>query len=265
MPATTYPYATEVVVGDGAAWIASISNGYLAGAIDRIDLRTQRKTLVFRSPRHGIYGIAYAAHRLWVLLSRPTQPQRFRVTRLDTRSRRVRSFSIGGHPGWIAAAGGGLWISGDSSLRFLNLNGRVNLVDWIRRPGVLAVSSDSVWVTNGNSVLRFDLRTHRRLATVTVGTWPNAITAAAGRVWVTVVPQSGAFSQLVRINARTSRITGRRVLSRDPKRLIEPTAVAADRKHVWLGISGIDISAYGQAIARFNAFSLAREKTLRLG
>jgi hypothetical protein len=264
MPTTTYPYATEVVVGDGAGWIASISNGYLAGAINRIDLHTRRKTLAFRSPRHGIYGIAYAAHGLWVLLSRPTQPQRFQIARLDSRSRRIRFFRISGHPGWIAAAPDGLWISGDGSLRFLNANGRVNLVARIRRPGVLAVSSDSVWVTSGDSVIRFDPRSHRRLATVTVGTWPNAITAAAGRVWVTVVPRSGAFSQLVRINARTSRVTGRRVLSRDPKRLVEPTAVSADREHVYLGISGVNISAYRQAIVRFNAVSLAREKTLAL-
>ncbi len=264
-PRATYPYATEVVTGDGAAWIASISNGYLAGAVDRIDLHTQRKTLAFRSPRQGIYGIAYAAHQLWVLLSRPTQPQRFQVARLDTRSRRIRFFRISGHPGWIAAAGGGLWISGDSSLRLLHVNGRMNLVAGIQRPGVLAVSSDSVWVASGGAVLRFDLQGHRLLAKVSVGAWPNAVAVGAGRVWVTVVPRSGAFSQLVRINARTSRISGRRVLSRDPKRVVEPTAVAADRRHVWLGISGIDVSAYSQAVVRFNAFSLAREKAVALG
>ena len=74
-----------------------------------------------------------------------------------------------------------------------------------------------------------------------------------------------SFALALRINARTGRITGQLVLKRPHTTLVEPTSIAADRTHVWLGISGIEISAYKQTILRPDAASLAREQVITIG
>jgi hypothetical protein len=190
---------------------------------------------------------------------------RFEVARVETRGG-IRYFTISGHPGLIAAGGGGLWISGANSLRFMDRNGTVSRIASVAGPGLVTTSGGTVWVSSRHSLLRFDEHSHRPLKKVDLGGPTTALTASAGRVWVTVNPANAAvgFSRLLRINARTDRITGRLVLARSHKKLVEPTSIAANRAQVWLGISGIEISAYKQTILRLNAISLARERVFTL-
>jgi hypothetical protein len=264
-PKTTYPNAEWFAVGGGATWIASVRvgrEGWTAGAVDRVDLKTGRSTVALRSPHRGIFGIAYAMHTLWILLARPTQPMRFEVARLDTRDGSLRYFTISGHPGLIAASPSGLWISGDNSLRLMHPNGGVSRIASVANAGLLTISGGSVWVTSRHSLMRFNERSHRPLTALDLGGPAGALTAATGRVWVTVNPANAAvgFSRLLRINSRTGRITGQRILSRTHKKLVEPTSIAANQNHVWLGISGTDISAHKQTILRLDAASLAQEQ-----
>ena len=234
--------------------------------IDRVDLKTKRTTVALRAPRGGVCRVAFAAHTLWVLLRRPVRPMRFEVAQINAGSGSIRYFRISGHPGLIAASAGGLWISGSNSLRFMDQHGSVSRIASLAGPRLRTTSAGSVWVSSRHSLLLCDAHSHRPLGRVDLGGPTTALTAAAGRVWVTVNPANAAvgFSRLLRINAHTGRISGRRVLSRSHKTLVEPTSIAANRTHVWLGISGIEISAYQQTILRLDAASLARERVFTL-
>ena len=47
-------FPTSVAVAGGAAWVASVENGYVWGTLSRIDERTGAVRVVWRKPRRSV-------------------------------------------------------------------------------------------------------------------------------------------------------------------------------------------------------------------
>src|SRR6266571_9244353 len=55
------PYPLSVTLAGGAAWVASVENGYVWGTLSRIDTRTGKVRVVWRTPDNSVQYLAAGA------------------------------------------------------------------------------------------------------------------------------------------------------------------------------------------------------------
>jgi hypothetical protein len=237
----------SVVVAGGAAWVASVANGFGSGAVTRIDAKTGRARVVLRR-NWSAQQVAVSPGSVWVLLgSRRTN----RVARfdLDGRLRSLTPVGVGG--GWLTADEQGAWVCcRDRTMLRLDPNGRLRSTFSLPAQNPIWAAAESIWSPGtGASVLtRFDVRTGHTLARIplvdtqdvaaagasvyalgsralirieaatnrvlarrAIPGIPHAVSATAGAVWVTWVSHGGT-AHLLRLDPRTLRIEVRLAL-----------------------------------------------------
>lgn len=228
-PRAFLPNSLQVAVGGGAVWIASVANGYVAGALTRVDLTSGRATTRLRLADGPIFDVAVGGGAAWALVG-PTRAAR--VARVDLKSGRQLGTVAGAvQPSWLAADDSGAWIVDARGLVHAFPSGRSERVARLRISGPPAIGLGSVWVFERSDLLRIDERTGRTIARVTLSGNPIAVAAGAGAAWVLTYQPPGR-SALLRVGAASNAVTARR---RVP---VSSTSVAVGAGAVWVGVSG---------------------------
>ena len=227
-PRTTYPYATQAVVGGGAVWVASLTNGYLSGAVDRFDPRTRRRTTPLRFPTRAVYAIAFGGGALWAWFGSPTAAHASLVVRIDALGHLRRLLRLHERPGWMAATRSGVWLLDETSLRFVDgTSNHVVRIASVRATGPPAAGLGSVWVLANRGIVRFDERTRRERARIRVAGTPILAAAGGGQLWA--VTMRSMRARLLRIDAARGTIVRSRALP------FIPTDMRLSDGRLWLG------------------------------
>jgi hypothetical protein len=196
-------YPLSVALAGGTAWVASVENGYVGGALSRIDLRTGRVRRVWHAADAAMSYVAADGDGVCVLIS-------------SARQTWIASFNLNGRlmvrvraPGAGRTAGdaSGCWVSGGRWLLHVDPSGRVHRV--VRAGlGDLATGDGAVWLREDRSVLRVDERNGsvRRLATggIRAGGFQHDIAVGDGALWLLDDGARGQ-SRLVRIDLPSGR------------------------------------------------------------
>lgn len=241
----TARYDLGVAVAGGAAFVASIANGFVDGEVTRIDLRTHATRVVWHRATASAQYVAAGAGGVYVLVGAKGGNT---VLRISAAGRITGRWPIV-DAGRIAADASGCWVAADHRLLHIRSNGRVvevlttaGLEDvatgggaaWLlargkltridERSGVvralrvagllpiganheLAVGAGHLWTARWTGVQRRNLQTGALERTVRVALMTDAVAIAGGAVW------AAASDELVRLDPRTLRITLRVPLS----------------------------------------------------
>lgn len=199
-------YPLSVAVAGGAAWVASVENGYVRGTLSRIDERTGRVQVVWRRQRSSVQYVAAGAGSVWALIG---SRKGSRIARFTLAGRLLRVWRIAA-AGRMAADRQGCWISTNRRLLHIDPAGRVHRV--LRAPlGDVATGAGAVWLPRSSSVLRLDERTGRvrTLATgpLRLGGFQHDLAVGDDALW-TLGYQSRTRSKLLRYDLHTGRRTG---------------------------------------------------------
>src|SRR5207237_3249568 len=62
------PYPLSVTLAGGAAWVASVENGYVWGTLTRIDLRTHHVRVLWRKQDSSVQYVAAGSGGVWALI-----------------------------------------------------------------------------------------------------------------------------------------------------------------------------------------------------
>jgi hypothetical protein len=223
------------VAGGGAVWIASISNGYLSGAVDRIDLATQRRTTPIRSPHLAVYAIAFGGGVLWAWLGSAQQSRASLIERVDAAGRRLRTLRLPGRPGWMAASASGLWFTEGHGLEFIDRRtlsiSAIGGVAAVSAP--LAAGFGAIWVAGHGQVLRVDQPTRRVSGQVKLTPTPLLLATGDRCLWAAISDNLDRGSRLICYDPTDRKVVRSRNLS------FVPTDLVLIRGEVWLGLSGV--------------------------
>jgi hypothetical protein len=253
----TYPLS--VALAGGAAWVASVENGYVWGTLTRIDVRTGKARVVWRRAASSVQYVAVGAGGIWALIS---SAGRTRIARFSLAGRLARTWSVP-DAGRIAADANGCWISTDRRLLQIDRDGRLRQV--LRAElGDVATGAGAVWLPQAASVLRIDERT-RRIRTLDTGRlelggFQHDLTAGDGVLWA--LDHAGrSRSTLVRLDARTGRRTGRA----DVPGIADALVVKPDAVWVATVIAPANRAASGYDVIRLDPRTLRRTLLVQPG
>ena len=201
-----FAYPLSVALAGGAAWVASVENGYVWGTLSRIDERTGKVRVVWRTRSSSVQYVAAGAGSVWALIG---SRKGSRIARFTLAGRLLRIWRIAA-AGRMAADRLGCWISTDRWLLRIDPAGHVHRV--LRaRLGDVATGLGAVWLPRAKSVLRLDERNGRVriLATgrLDLGGFQHDIAVGDGALWALHNP-SRTRAELVRYDLRTGRRTG---------------------------------------------------------
>jgi hypothetical protein len=257
---TAYPLS--VALAGGAAWIASVENGFLWGTLSRIDARTGATRVVWRRRDSSVQYVAAGASAVYALIG---SAHDMRIARFALDGRLEHIWHVPG-ASRIAADDSGCWITAQGRLFHIEPAG--GLRDLRQGPlrsisvgplGSIAVGAGAVWVTRGTSVLRVDERTGevRRIPTggLTVAGFQHDLAVRGDALWVLVHPPAAArASRLVRFDARSGRITGSVAVPGTAN------AVAVGKDAVWVAtvMNATSSVPTGYAALRFDPRTLRR-------
>jgi hypothetical protein len=87
------PYPLSVALAGGAAWVASVENGYVWGTLTRIDIHTGRTRVLWRKPDSAVQYVAAGAGGVWALIGSAGTT---RIARFSLSGRLSHSWTIPG-------------------------------------------------------------------------------------------------------------------------------------------------------------------------
>lgn len=176
------PYPLSVALAGGAAWIASVENGYVWGTLTRIDVRTGRRRVLWRKPDASVQYVAAGAGGVWAMIGTGGRGEIARF-RLDGRLQRVWQLP---ETGRMAADAGGCWISTGRWLLHIDPAGHLHRV--LQAPlGDVSTGAGAVWLPRATSVLRLDEHSGQirtlHTGTLRLGGFQHDLAAGDGALW----------------------------------------------------------------------------------
>jgi hypothetical protein len=250
-------YPLSVTLAGGAAWVASVENGYVWGTLSRIDERTGSVRVVWRKPKSSVQYAASGAGSVWALIG---SPRGARIARFTTAGRLLRVWRIPG-AGRMAADASGCWVSTGRWLLRIDPAGRVHRV--VRAPlGDVATGDGAAWLPRASSVLRVDERTGRvrtlRTGRLGLGGFQHDLAVGEGALWAL---SAGRFrSSLVRFDLDTGSRTG--IVS--VRGIGDAVVVKPDVVWVASVVAPAGQPASGFLLSRFDPRTLRRTLLVRL-
>ena len=247
-PRTPYPYATRLASDGAAIWVASVANGYVSGAVSRIDRRTNRASTVLRLPHRPVWDVCAGGGVAWAPVGQRSGAGVFRLG--------------DGAPRFIAleadrcaADRSGGWFTNGSRLVHVDRDGgTVRTVAHLAGASQLAVGENNVWVAGRDGIARISKRDGRVRTTRVSGTL-NELAVGAGRVWAITLDVGGQRSRLLRLDPRSGRVTAGRRLPGAPSSIVERDG------RVWIG--GLD--GFTPTLWRVSPATLAVRRVRALG
>jgi hypothetical protein len=245
-------YPLSVTLAGGAAWVASVENGYVWGTLSRIDVRTGKVRVVWRRRDSSVQYAAAGAGSVWTLIG---SRKGMHVARFTLTGRLLRVWRMPA-AGRIAADQEGCWISADHRLVQIDRRGRVHRI--VRaRLGDVSTGGGAVWLVQARSVLRIDERTHQvraiRTGPIGGGGFQHDLAADGRRIWA-LREESRTRSELVRYDSSTGRRTGRATLPGIAD------AVVAGADAVWVAT----VALHYETVLRFDPRTLRRTLLVRI-
>jgi hypothetical protein len=200
------PYPLSVTLAGGAAWVASVENGYVWGTLSRVDTRTGKVRVVWRKRDSSVQYVAAGAGGVWALIGSAGSAEIARFS-LDGHLKRVWPLRAAGR---MAADPSGCWISTTGWLLHIDAAGRLHHV--LRAPlGDVATGAGAAWLPRATSVLRIDEHTGRVSTLVTgrlrPGGFQHDLAVGANALWA-LNDADRARTTIVRYDLRTGRKTG---------------------------------------------------------
>jgi class 3 adenylate cyclase/streptogramin lyase len=172
----------DVVVGHGAVWVVNVTDG----AVVRIDPETHEPER-FEKGR----AVAIGDKTVWIADGR-------RLTGFDPETRReVRRVTLRFEVSQLAVGDDGVvWATHqrDDAVSYVDPDGGSSAIENVaNEPTGIAVGEDAVWIANslGRSLIRIDASSKRVEQRIALGSVPEGVVVAAGRVWVTTQSPSG--------------------------------------------------------------------------
>jgi hypothetical protein len=242
-------YPTSVAAAGGAAWVASVENGYVWGTLSRIDLRSGAVRVVWRKPKRSVQYVAAGAGSIWAVLG-------------STRGAWVARFSFGGRllrmwrireAGRMTADAFGCWISTGTWLVRIDPAGHVRRV--LRSPlADVATGGGAVWLPRMASVLRLDERTGKvrviRTGRLGLGGFQHDTAVGHGSLWA--LSAGRARSKLVRFDLHTGHRTGAVAV----RGIADAVVVRPEAVWVATVLAPPGRSATGYTVTRFDPLTL---------
>jgi hypothetical protein len=153
----------SVTLAGGAAWVASVENGYVWGTLTRIDTRTGKAHVLWRKRNSSVQYVAAGAGGVWALIGSAGSTE---IARFELGGHVARRWKIPG-AGRIAADASGCWISTTGWVLRIDRTGRLHRI--VRAPlGDIATGAGAAWLPRTTSVLRIDEHTGQ-VRTITTG------------------------------------------------------------------------------------------------
>ena len=248
-PSQRYPVA--LAVGGGAAWIGSVANGYVAGALTRVDLKTGRTTTRLRLPGQGVFSLAASDAAAWV-----TVGSRVRTTlRINLRTGLPVSTVKGANdPTLMVADASGLWFTDQGDWLFHAFSAEAvahRVILTTRGASALAAGFGSVWIGDvESSLFRIDEHTGEPAARLRLPAQPVAIAVTRTTVWALTSDVRGT-SRLVKIDPRSNTVVASRKLPRPAR------TIAVSEGAVFVGWTAGTASAPLPEIVRVDPITLA--------
>src|SRR5712691_2685065 len=142
-------YPLSVTLAGGAAWVASVENGYVWGTLSRIDLRTHRVRVLWRKQDSSVQYVAAGAGGVWVLIGSASGNK---IARFSLAGQMKRVWKVA-DAGRMAADASGCWISTNHWLLHIDAAGRVHRVLQAQL-GDVSTGAGAVWLPQATTVLR---------------------------------------------------------------------------------------------------------------
>lgn len=208
------PYPLSVALAGGAAWVASVENGFVWGTLSRIDVRTGKVRVLWRKEQSSVQYVAAGAGSVWALIGfNSTAGSRvaMQVARFSTPGRLLRVWTVPLGAGRMAADSSGCWISSNGALLHIDPSGHLHRT--LQAPfGDIATGAGAVWLAERTSVIRIDERTGqtRSIATGTLrlGGFQHDLAANGDALYLLQHTYTGpSLSRLVRIDLRAGTVT----------------------------------------------------------
>jgi hypothetical protein len=240
---TPAAYPLSVAVWGGAAWIASVENGYVDGRVSRFDLASRRTSS--QSLGGPVEYLATGAGGVYALVAPDT------VVLLGRSGSVLRRWAVPG-AGRLAADQSGCWVSTSGRLVHIDASGHEHLA---LRAGLgdVATGDGAAWLPRATSILRIDELTGRvrtlRTGRLRLGGFQHDVAFGDGALW-TLDTRAPA---LQRRDPRTGRLLASVSLP------AIPDALVAVGTGVWVGIAGLRHEAL-----RFDPRTLRRTLRVRL-
>jgi hypothetical protein len=200
-------YPLSVALAGGAAWVASVENGYVWGTLTRIDVHTGRARVLWRKPDSSVQYVAAGAGGVWALIGSAGST---RIARFTLTGRLDRTWSVP-EAGRMAADQSGCWITTDQWLLHIDPRGRMHRVTRAQL-GDVSTGAGAVWLPQAASVLRVDEHTGRirtlHTGRLRLGGFQHDLAAGEGALWA-LTDAGRAHTTLARFDLRSGRRTGR--------------------------------------------------------
>jgi len=246
------PYPLSVALAGGAAWVASVENGYVFGTLTRIDTRTGHTRVLWRQLDSSVQYAAAGAGGVWALIGSAGST---RIARFTLGGKLSRVWTVWGGGG-MAADASGCWISTGQWLIHIDVRGRLHRV--VRAQlGDVATGAGSVWLPQATSILRVDEASGRirTLSTgrLRLGGFQHDLAAGDGALWVLNSP-GRAHSSLERLDPDNGRRTGHTAVPG----IADAVAVTPNAVWVTTVIAPPNQPASGYDILRLNPKTLRR-------
>lgn len=219
---THYRYPTNIGASGGAVWVASVTNGYVNGALDRLHNTTAGGERSFVFPRHPVMAIAAGMRFVWALLGpwksvqliridnasgksiKAAQPTRVVQIVADARGNQVRAFGVSDSGEVVAFRGAA----------------RTTETPVAKLPtdvSALTVGADGVWLASRHTLYRVPLVPGKVKQFPVIGL-PLQLVEGAGYLWLlsSLKPGTGTDIELSQISVKSMRVIARRHIAGVP-------------------------------------------------
>ena len=190
----------SIAFAGGAAWVASIENGYLAPKLTRIELRTGRRRVIWQ--RSVVEYVSAGAGGVYADLNND------QIALFSPAGRLIRTWDVP-EAGRMAADASGCWVSlGRGALVHIDRRGRVHTVLHAQM-GDVATAAGAAWLPQPTAILRVDERTGKVQTLHTnrlrLGGFQHDLAVGEGALWT--LQQSTRYrSLLVKPSLGTGRV-----------------------------------------------------------
>jgi hypothetical protein len=246
------PYPLSVTLAGGAAWVASVENGYVWGTLTRIDLRTHRVRVLWRQQDSSVQYVEAGSGGIWALIGSAGATEIARFS-LAGHMERVRKIPDAGR---MAADASGCWISTSHWLLHIDPTGEIHRVIQAQL-GDVSTGDGAAWLPQSTNVLRVDERTGqtRTLHTgrLRLGGFQHDLAVGAGALWA-LNDAGRAHSTLERFNLESGRPTG----SLDVPGIADALIVKPEAIWIATVIAPPNRPANGYDVIRINPHTLRR-------
>lgn len=232
--AARYPFPLEIGASDGAIWVSSVENGFVAGAVTRIPFDSARTSQPLVCPTRPIFSLAVGSSTTWALVG---PWPRLALAAIDQATRSARLVRLPVRLGWIAAddTGGTPGLFGVTAGGVLERVGASGTALWRASTGRImdppAVGLGRVWAASTTSLYAVDAASGRVDGRLPLRNTSVQLAVGGGRLWVLSSRQARGAQHYELVEVATGPL---RVVRRVALRA-RADAIAYGDGSVWLG------------------------------